>query len=119
MSTERRSSPRYSVDVALQVSVPELQTPFAAHAHTLSRTSVEITCHTELVAALLQQQQLPQLCNVVFTMGDKAADFDIAAQVLTHRRMSQFQYAVVLLFRHTGEQQECLLDQLLNAANKP
>ncbi len=35
--------------------------------------------------------------------------FRLEAQVLTHRRLSQYQYALVVLFRHDDPQQEELL----------
>ena len=114
MSGERRISPRHPVDFSLQVSLDGSEQVFTAQANTLSRTSVEIGCHADLVTALLQQPRLPQFCFLEFSFGKSASQFLLDAQVVTHRRLSQHQYALVLLFRHNDADQENLLDSLLD-----
>lgn len=115
MSRERRSYPRYPVDFAVSVLVPTdpAAAAHAAEASNLSRTSVQFSCQAELVAALLRQQALPYTCELRFRLPWHAHEFSLKAQVVTHRRLSQQQYVLVLLFRHEDEAQELLLDQLL------
>lgn len=117
MTRERRSYPRYAVELETQVAVPvagEVQ-HFTAQATTLSRTSIQISCRSELLQALLQQAELPHVCDLCFRMAGHKHVFRLAAQVVTHRRLSQQDYVLVLLFRHTDEAQELLLDRLLGS----
>lgn len=111
MSRERRAYPRYPVEFPLQVTVvgddaADAVTTYPARAETLSRTSVEISCNADLVAALLRQRQLPYACGVAFSLDQ---DFAFRAQVITHRRRSQHRYVLVLLFVH----EDALLEQAL------
>ena len=115
MSRERRSYPRYPVELETQVTVPvdgELR-HFTAQATTLSRTSIEISCRADLLQALLRQPELPHVCELSFQVAGHKHVFRLAAQVVTHRRLSQQDYVLVLLFRHTDEAQEMLLERLL------
>jgi hypothetical protein len=45
--------------------------------------------------------------------------FNIDASVVTHRRLSQNDYVLVLLFRHFDQKQEELLENLLAGQQKP
>ncbi len=116
MSRERRSYPRYPVDFSVTATVAA-GTPDALAcsvvASNISRTSIQFTCSTELLAALLRQPVLPHTCELAFRLPWHAHEFRLTAQVVTHRRLSQQQYVLVLLFRHEDAAQEELLDQLL------
>lgn len=116
MSRERRAFPRYPVDFPVQVQVPDEgeQTrvlDFPAGASTLSRTSLEIACSAELIVALLRQRQLPYACRVRFSIPGSAMQFDVRGHVITHRRLSQHQYVLVLLFVHEDANQEQALER--------
>jgi hypothetical protein len=114
MSRERRSYPRYPVELSVLVEVPSERCTFRdATASNLSRTSIQFSCHADLVAALLQQQVLPYTCELRFRLPWHKHEFKLKAQVVTHRRLSQQEYVLVLLFRHEDENQELLLDRLL------
>lgn len=115
MSRERRSYPRYPLEFAVSVVNPadSAAVVHAAEASNLSRTSIQFSCQAELVAALLQQQTLPYTCELRFRLPWHKHEFKLKAQVVTHRRLSQQQYVLVLLFRHEDENQELLLDRLL------
>lgn len=118
MSRERRAYPRYPVDFPVQVTVPGeagLSSEFPALAANLSRTSIQFSCHADLVAALLRQQTLPYTCELRFRLPWHKHQFKLQAQVITHRRLSQQQYVLVLLLVHHNESQEELLDQLLGS----
>jgi hypothetical protein len=122
MGKERRSYPRYPVLCPVEVTVPE-GTPgvvYPAESGTLSRTSIQIACGADLVAALLKQQRLPHMCRLQFALPwHKKHTFRLDASVVTHRRLSQQQYVLVLLLRHNDSQQEHLLDSLLLRQQKP
>jgi hypothetical protein len=116
MSRERRSCPRYAVDIPVTVLVENgpAAEPFAANALTLSRSSIEVRCSDEPLAALLRQQALPHTCTLRFELSWHRHEFNLPAQLVTHRRLSQHQYVLVLLFRHDDKAEELLLDQLLD-----
>jgi hypothetical protein len=79
----------------------------------LSRTSIQIECDADLVAALLRQQKLPYICTLAFRLPWHEHDFSITAHVVTQRRLSRQQYVLVLLLRHQDADQETLLNDLL------
>lgn len=118
MSRERRAYPRYPVNFPVQVLVPDADgrsqaLEFPAGASTLSRTSMEIGCSADLITALLRQRQLPYACRVCFALPSPGSRFDLKAQVITHRRLSQHQYVLVLLFLHEDATCEQALEQAL------
>jgi hypothetical protein len=121
MSTERRSFPRFQVDFPLSVSLPDEADAkvYSAESRTLSRTSLEFECHADLVSALLKQDKLPLSCSLMFRLPHHDHVFRLEAQVLTHRRLSQFQYALVVLFRHDDPAQEALLGEEAAKAHPP
>jgi hypothetical protein len=121
MSAERRSFPRYPVKSPVIVSLPEDETAtiYECECNTLSRTSIQIECSSELIAALLQQTRLPYSCSLQFTLPWYNHTFRVEASVVTHRRLSQQQYVLVLLLRHADLQQESLLENQLNKQQKP
>jgi hypothetical protein len=97
----------------------ETGTIYRCECNTLSRTSIQIECSAELIAALLQQTKLPYYCSLQFTLPWYKHTFRIDASVVTHRRLSQQQYVLVLLLRHADLQQESLLENQLNRQQKP
>jgi len=117
MATERRSFPRYPVSCEVEVRLPEGEGVgeelFAARCNNLSRTSIQIECGPDLVVALLQQQKLPYACQLGFAMPADTRRFSIPATVVTHRRLSQHQYVLVLILRHVDLAQEERLDRAL------
>ena len=125
MARERRSYPRYPVSCPVEVTLPEADSSedrSAVHqaiCNNLSRSSIQIECRAEMVAALLRQQKLPYACTLRFTLPWCDHPFHIDAQVVTHRRMSQFQYVLVLLLRHADPAGEEQLEQQLAARNLP
>jgi hypothetical protein len=122
MAGERRSYPRYTVQCPVAVTLPEdsTNTVHKAVANSLSRTSIQIECDAALIAALLRQQRLPYMSHLEFALpGPKKHTFNVDASVVTHRRLSQQEYVLVLLFRHFDQHQEALLDMLLAAQQKP
>lgn len=122
MASERRSFPRYPVQCPVTVTLPEdpTNTVYKANANNLSRTRIQIDCSAELIAALLRQTKLPYMCHLEFVLaGQKKHTFNIDAGVVTHRRLSQQDYVLVLLFRHFDQTQEARLDKVLATQLKP
>lgn len=121
MASERRSYPRYPVQCPVEVTLPEdrTETVHAANSSNLSRTSIQIECSSDLVAALLRQQKLPYACRLKFKLPWYKHSFRLDAHVVTHRRLSQHQYVLVLVLRHADPEQESLLDNQLTRQQKP
>jgi hypothetical protein len=121
MSAERRSFPRYPVKCPVLVTLPDDDTGTVhdAEVNTLSRTSIQIECSAELIAALLRQTKLPYCCSLQFTLPWYKHKFRLEASVVTHRRLSQQQYVLVLLLRHADLQQESLLENQLTRQQQP
>lgn len=116
MASERRSFPRYPVTCPVEVTLPDdTATRYSVTSNSLSRTSIQIECSADMIAALLRQQKLPYMCHLKFVLPWHKHKFTIDASVVTHRRLSQQQYVLVLLLRHGDEAQENLLEKLLNA----
>ena len=122
MAGERRSFPRYPVQFPVTVTLPEddTNTVYHASANSLSRTSIQIECDANLIAALLRQTKLPYMSHLEFVLPwQKKHTFNIDASVVTHRRLSQQDYVLVLLFRHFDQNQEAQLEKLLATQQKP
>lgn len=119
MRAERRSCPRYPVDFQISVTIHntddgEQAQSFTAQALNLSRTSIEFRCGDGLVSVLLGQRELPYTCELELSLPWDEHVFALDGQVVTHRRISQFQYVVALVLKHQDEEQENLLDTLLS-----
>lgn len=115
MASERRSYPRYPVTCAVEVTLPDDPTAsFQVRSNSISRTSIQIECNQDLITALLRQQGLPYRCHLKFALPWHKHTFSIDASVVTHRRLSQQQYVLVLLLRHSDEAQELMLDKQLS-----
>jgi hypothetical protein len=120
MASERRSFPRYPVHGPAKLTLPDdADTVYDVTTNNLSRTSIQIECSADLIAALLRQQKLPYMCHLEFKLPWYKYTFRIDASVVTHRRLSQQQYVLVLLLRHNDAEQESLLDNQLGKQQKP
>ncbi len=121
MASERRSYPRYPMHFPLQATLPDDATGavYPVACNNLSRTSIQIECGADLVAALLRQTKLPYICQLKFVLPWFKHSFRIDASVVTHRRLSQTQYVLVLLLRHHDAAEESLLDTQLAKQQKP
>ena len=121
MSIEKRAYPRFHVKFPVNVQLPDDEDGrlYPAEANTLARTSLEFTCHADLIHALLKQDRMPLTCRVRFKLPQLGHLFDLDAQIFTHRRMSQHQYALVVVFRHDDQAQEELLGNEAENAQIP
>ena len=116
MASERRSYPRYPVQCPVVVTLPDdPNATFKFQSNSISRTSIQIECNHDLITALLRQQGLPYKCQLKFSLPWHKYTFNVPATVVTHRRLSQQDYVLVLLLRHQDESQELLLEKQLGA----
>ena len=116
MASERRSFPRYPVNCPVEVMLPDDATArYSVRSNSLSRTSIQIECSADMIAALLRQQKLPYMCHLKFALPWHKHTYSIDASVVTHRRLSQQHYVLVLLLRHNDDAQEELLEKHLAA----
>lgn len=119
MAIERRSYPRYPVKCLVTVTLPDdANAVYKVQSNSLSRTSIQIECKQDLITALLRQQGLPYICHLQFALPGHEHIHDLDASVVTHRRLSQQDYVLVLLLRHQDDAQELLLEKELAAQNK-
>ena len=116
MSNERRAYPRHSILVNVLVTLPDSDDPnsfFTSESSNLSLAGIQLSCNADLITALLRQPNLPFTCTVDFTLPGDEHRFVLNSQYGTHRRLSQHQYVLVVMFTHDDEQQKELLDTLL------
>lgn len=120
MLQDRRSFPRHTIDCPVEVLLPDApDTVYAGSCRGLSRTSIQLECPADLIPAMLRQRTLPYRCTLCFTLPWDAQPFQVAAQLVTHRRLSQQHYRLVLLLRHADSAQEARLERLLAAQLPP
>ena len=97
---ERRAFPRYPITFPVSVSFtgPDGKIRFETECVNISRSSIEVSCDSTLIEALLAQEEYPHTAQLDFSMpGDREA-LSIGGQVVTHRRLAQSHYYLVLVF---------------------
>jgi len=57
-----------------------------------------VSCDHTLISALLEQTHYPRTCTITFAMPGNETTFEIDCQVVTHRRLSQNHFYLVMLF---------------------
>ena len=114
-STERRVLPRCPIDTEVNVSInsqgAEMQ--FLTNSANISLRGIELSCDDGLIQAILAQKTYPHICKISFTLPGYVKAFEVQTQVVTHRRLSQHNYQLVLLFTSLSKRaQEKLLNEL-------
>lgn len=107
---EKRAFPRYPITFPVKLGLKggDGTLQYKTECVDVSRSSIQISCESQVVNALLSQEEYPHMVHLDFTIpGDRAA-FAIIAQVVTHRRLSQNQYYLVLVFNEfeTGSDEQ-------------
>ena len=69
----------------------------------VSRSSIQISCDSSLVQALLANDEYPHTAKLDFSIPGDASQFKVVSQVVTHRRLSQDHYYLVLVFNDFQE----------------
>ena len=116
MQVERRSSPRHPLKFTVKVQLNALEQPleFEAESLNISSSNIEISCNNLLIDALLAQESYPHTCELSFKLPDNSHEFTITAQVLTHRRLSQKQFYLVLNLDNEAKESIELLTEYLS-----
>jgi len=111
---ERRAFPRYPIvfPVALSVAGPEKTTVFCTECVNVSRSSIEISCDSKVIQALLAQDDYPHNASLKFAIPGDRSSFNIKGQVVTHRRLAQNHYYLVLVFNEfeEGSDEQLVMD---------
>ena len=78
----------------------------------ISRSSIQISCDSELVEALLASDEYPHIATLDFMIPEDKSTFRVAGHVVTHRRLSQNNYYLVLMFLdfHEGSDEQLVED---------
>ncbi len=59
---------------------------------------IELACGDGLIQAILAQKAYPHICKISFKLPGNTKYFEVKTQVVTHRRLSQQNYQLILLF---------------------
>lgn len=108
MQTERRLHPRKSLTVPVQVLVPEGSGVQAYHATTinLSEDGIQLSCNRAIVLSLLEQEQYPPTCQLVFSLPDEQAEIHVDARLVVNRRLAADHHCLgfsLVSFKDGGE----------------
>lgn len=97
---ERRAFPRYPITfpVAVGLNTRDGALQFHTECVNISRSSIEVSCDSRMVEALLNQDEYPHTARLNFSMPGDRSSYIIHSQVVTHRRLSQNHYYLVLVF---------------------
>lgn len=112
---ERRALPRCPIDTEVDVSINSqgAEMKFLTHSINISLRGIELSCDDELIQAILAQKTYPHICKISFKLPGYVKAFDVKTQVVTHRRLSQHNYQLVLLFTSLSKRaHEKLLNEL-------
>lgn len=112
---DRRSFPRYPITfpVAVSLAGPDGKLKFQAECVNLSRSSIEVSCDSRLVEALLAQEDYPHTAMLDFSMPGDRSVYSAHAQVVTHRRLAQNHYYLVMVFNNFSKGSDELLAEEL------
>ncbi len=119
MAIERRLYPRFPLTCEVRVTLPEAGGEFIAEATHLSRSSIQLNCTPALFTALLKQQRLPYSCGLEFKLPWHKRLFRSEAYMVTHRRLSQMQYVLVLRLPDEDGDQAVWMESLLQQHASP
>jgi hypothetical protein len=117
MSIDRRSFPRYPLTFPVKVGIDSHNEDieFKASSVNVSRSSIEISCDNSLIEHLLAQDKYPYTCKLNFKVPNQSHIFEVESRVVTHRRLSQIHYHLVLIFPDFVSEKGDLLGEYLSA----
>lgn len=111
---ERRAFPRYPITfpVTLSLESAEGNQQFSTECVDISRSSIQISCESQLIEVLLAQDEYPHTARLNFRMPGDKSHFSIHTQVVTHRRLAKNHYYLVLVFNefHEGSDEQLVED---------
>ncbi|PCJ40923.1 MAG: hypothetical protein COA71_10000 [SAR86 cluster bacterium] len=112
---ERRVLPRCPLDTEVEVLINSQNADMLFHTKSLniSLRGIELSCDDSLIQAILAQKAYPHICKISFKLPGLTKAFDIKTHVVIHRRLSQHNYQLVLLFNNMSKRvHEKLLNEL-------
>ena len=97
---ERRAFPRYPITFPVKFGLngAEDNLKYESECVDISRSSIQISCDSELVEALLASDEYSHTATLDFMIPEDKSTFRVAGHVVTHRRLSQNNYYLVLMF---------------------
>ena len=111
---ERRAFPRYPITFPVKFGLngAEDNLKYESECVDISRSSIQISCDSELVEALLASDEYPHTATLDFMISEDKSTLRVAGQVVTHRRLSQNNYYLVLVFLdfHEGSDEQLVED---------
>ena len=111
---ERRAFPRYPITFPVKFGLngAEDNLKYESECVDISRSSIQISCDSELVEALLASDEYPHIATLDFMIPEDKSTFRVAGHVVTHRRLSQNNYYLVLMFLdfHEGSDEQLVED---------
>ena len=111
---ERRAFPRYPItfEVTIGIKTADGSQQFSSQCVDISRSSIQISCESQLIEVLLAQDEYPHTVQMEFRMPGDRSNFSILGQVVTHRRLAQNHYYLVLVFSefHEGSDEQLAED---------
>lgn len=113
--SERRIVPRCDIDTEVKILINSRNRDqeFTGRSINISLQALALSCDDALIQAILAQNTYPHECEVEFCLAGETKPFRIKTQVVTHRRLSQLQYQLILRFGSLNKSvQEKLLDEL-------
>lgn len=111
--SERRIVPRCEINTEVKVLInsQNRDQEFSARSLNISLQALAVSCHDALIHAILAQNIYPHECEVELCLPGESSPFRLQTQVVTHRRLSQLRYQLVLRF---GTMNESMQEKLLN-----
>tara|TARA_R110000824_G_scaffold7892_4_gene35875 strand:+ start:107941 stop:108375 length:435 start_codon:yes stop_codon:yes gene_type:complete len=112
---ERRVLPRcpLATTVELEINSQGENRLFKTESINISLRGIELACDDALIQAILAQNVYPHACKIKFNMPGHSKMFELKTQVVTHRRLSQHNYQLILVFNDISKRtHEKLLDEL-------
>ncbi len=111
---ERRAFPRYPISFPVKFGLngTEDDLKYDSECVDISRSSIQISCDSQLVEALLASDEYPHTATLDFIIPEDKSAFRVGGQVVTHRRLSQNHYYLVLVFIdfHEGSDEQLVED---------
>lgn len=100
MQSDRRLFPRYDLVFPVEVHLDPQQEKqiFSTESCNISQKSIEVSCDEQIINTLVAQKSYPHTGRLSFELPNNQYPFDIAAQVVSHRRLSQHQFLLAFIF---------------------
>ena len=101
MKPEKRAHRRYPLRFPISVQMHAAGPCDMAETECveISHGGLTLGCDDVLIGALLEQEQYPRTCTLVFSLPGCPQRFEVDCQIVRHRRLSRSLFHLVALFR--------------------